>query len=208
MVLFLWAVPAGIGVAQVPEPGPVLVLGDSLSADYGMPREAGWVALVEHRMRRHDDERGVINASISGDTTRSARARLPGLLEDFAPSIVILQLGGNDGLRGLPPSELAANLDALIGKARDAGARVVLAGVRLPPNYGPAYARRFEQVYQELAETHDLVLIARLLEGVDDRQELMSEDGIHPSARAQPVIADHVWSHLEPLLAETRKPAD
>ena len=207
ILLFLLLGPIGVTVADSPEPGPVLVLGDSLSADYGMPREAGWVALVEDRMRAQDDRRGVINASISGDTTRSARARLPDLLEDFEPSVLILQLGGNDGLRGLPLEEMSANLAALIEAGQQSGARVILAGVRLPPNYGPQYARRFEQTYEDLAEAHDLVLIPRLLEGVDDRDELMSEDGIHPSASAQPVIADQVWSRLEPLLEATRSSA-
>ncbi len=185
-------------------PGPVLVLGDSLSADYDMPREAGWVALVEDRMRSQDDRRGVVNASISGDTTRSGRARLPALLEDFSPSVVILQLGGNDGLRGLPPNEIRANLEAMIDQAEAAGAGVLLAGVRLPPNYGPAYTRRFEEVFAELAEERDLVLVPRLLEGVDDREDMMSADGIHPAPQAQPVIADTVWSALDGLLADTR----
>lgn len=181
--------------------GPILVVGDSLSADYGFDRGRGWVSLLEKRLREQDHDRTVINAAISGDTTRSGRARLPQALSEHEPAIVIIQLGGNDGLRGLPIEEAQSNLDAMIGAAREADAQVILVGVRMPPNYGRRYTEAFAQMYQTLAEQHDIALVPRVLDGVAEREALMQSDGIHPTAEAQPIILDNIWPALHPLLS-------
>ena len=175
----------------------VLVLGDSLSAAYNMPTEAGWVARLSERL---GPDARVINAAISGETTAGGRARLPDALERHQPSIVIIALGGNDGLRGISPDAMRENLLAMIERARAAGARVVLAGVRLPSNYGSAFIERFRQVYRDVAERAGVVLIPQLLAGVAGDPSLMQSDGIHPNQKAQPVILSTVWSALAPLL--------
>lgn len=176
------------------------MLGDSLSAEYGFDRARGWVALLRERLESRDDSRGVINASVSGDTTRGGLARLPGALESHDPSVVIIQLGGNDGLRGLPLEEVRANLREMIRLSREAGAQVLLAGVRLPPNYGPAYTEAFASAFATVARETGVALVPRILAGVAERSELMQDDGIHPTVEAQPVILDNIWSGLEPLL--------
>lgn len=183
-------------------PGPILVLGDSLSADYGFDRSRGWVQLLEQRLQAEDDHRGVVNAAISGDTTRSGQARLPRALESHEPSIVIIQLGGNDGLRGLPVEETRDNLRAMIESSQAAGARVLLVGVRMPPNYGSRYTEAFAGMYRELAASTGVALVPRILEGVAEYEHLMQADRIHPTAEAQPVIFDNIWSGLEDLLRE------
>jgi len=175
----------------------VLVLGDSLSAAYNMPTEAGWVARLSERL---GPDARVINAAISGETTAGGRARLPDALERHQPSIVIIALGGNDGLRGISPDAMRENLLAMIERARAAGARVVLAGVRLPSNYGSAFIERFRRVYRDVAERAGVVLIPQLLAGVAEDPSLMQSDGIHPNQKAQPVILSTVWSALAPLL--------
>jgi len=175
----------------------VLVLGDSLSAAYNMPTESGWVAQLSERLG--PDSR-VINAAISGETTAGARARLPAALERHKPSIVIIALGGNDGLRGISPAAMRDNLLAMIERSRAAGARVLLAGVRLPANYGTAFIERFRQVYRDVAERTGVRLIPMLLDGVAEDPSLMQSDGIHPNAKAQPIILQTVWSGLAPLL--------
>jgi len=175
----------------------VLVLGDSLSAAYNMPTEAGWVARLSERL---GPDARVINAAISGETTAGGRARLPDALERHQPSIVIIALGGNDGLRGISPAAMRENLLAMIERARAAGAQVVLAGVRLPSNYGSAFIERFRQVYRDVAERAGVVLIPQLLAGVAEDPSLMQSDGIHPNQKAQPVILSTVWSALAPLL--------
>lgn len=180
--------------------GPILVLGDSLSADYGFDRALGWVSLLETRLLAEDDPRGVVNAAISGDTTRSGRARLPAALDSHRPSIVIIQLGGNDGLRGLPVDETRDNLEAMIRASRASGAQVLLVGVRMPPNYGRRYTEAFAAMYRELAADTGVALVPRVLEGVAEFEHLMQPDGIHPTAEAQPVILDNIWSGLQPLL--------
>ncbi|MCP1727990.1 acyl-CoA thioesterase-1 [Natronospira proteinivora] len=198
LLLFV-ALPAPSATASE---GPILVIGDSLSADYGFDRGSGWVSLLEDRLREQDHDRMVINAAISGDTTRSGRARLPEALSEYEPAIVIIQLGGNDGLRGLPIEEARSNLDTMIETALAAEARVILVGVRMPPNYGRRYTEAFAQMYQDLAEHHDIVLVPRVLEGVAEREDLMQSDGIHPTAEAQPIILDNIWSALKGLLTD------
>jgi acyl-CoA thioesterase-1 len=181
-------------------PGPILVVGDSLSAEYGISRDSGWVALLKARLQDRAAPHDVINASISGDTTRSGSSRLPRALARHQPAVVLIQLGGNDGLRGLPLEESERNLRAMISLSRDAGARVLLAGVRLPPNYGREYTEAFESMYRDVADDTGIALVPRLLDGIDDRPELMQADGIHPRAEAQARILENLWPTLESLL--------
>lgn len=175
----------------------MLVVGDSLSASYGVPRSEGWVALLEQRL---GDGYRVVNASISGDTTSSGLARLPRALSVHEPAAVIIGLGGNDGLRGYPLADLRANLDAMITATTRAGADVVLVGVTIPPNYGPDYRRGFADVYKELAATHSVPLVWFAIEDVASRPGMLQDDGVHPTAAAQPWMLDLVWAALHPLL--------
>jgi len=177
----------------------LLVMGDSLSAAYGIERESGWVQLLDERLA---DEVKVINASISGETTSGGATRLPELLRQHQPDIVLLELGGNDGLRGLPPQQMRANLAQMIEASQQAGAQVLLLGIRIPPNYGQAYADAFSQVYRTLAERYDVPLVPFVLEGIALDDSLMQDDGIHPTAEAQPRVLDNVWPALEKLLPE------
>ena len=189
------------------EPPAVLVVGDSLSAAYGLSVDEGWVNLLQARLAEEDYSVRVINASISGETSRGGLARLPDLLKTHQPDIVIIALGGNDGLRGLSPKAMRDNLARMIALSRDQGARVLLAGVRLPFNYGPGYRGQFEQVYEDLGQGKEVVLVPRLLADIDERQGLMQADGIHPTAQAQRQILDNVWSKLKPLLTAIRQSA-
>nr|WP_251309356.1 arylesterase [Halomonas sp. NCCP-2165] len=185
------------GTASAASPPRLLVMGDSLSAAYGIEARQGWVALLERRL---DGRAEVINASISGETSGGGAARLPDLLGQHAPDIVLLELGGNDGLRGLPPGQLETNLRRMIEASRAAEAEVLLLGIDIPPNYGQAYREAFTGVYRRLADEHDLPLVPFLLEGVALNRELMQADGIHPTAEAQPRILANVWPVLAPLL--------
>ena len=185
------------GAAPAPS---ILVVGDSLSANYGIELRDGWVTLLQQRLPRQGYPHTVVNASISGDTTSGGRARLPAALKRHRPQIVILELGGNDGLRGLSLRETRANLEAMVRAAQTAGARVLLVGIHLPPNYGPEFTRKFHAIYHELARAHDTALVPFLLEGVALTPGLMQPDGIHPRAAAQTRLLDNVWPHLEPLL--------
>lgn len=179
----------------------VLVVGDSLSAAFNMDQADGWVELLRQRLNAEDaDAWRVVNGSISGDTTRGGLSRLPALLDSAEPEVVIIALGGNDGLRGLQPTEIQRNLGAMIELAQAADARVLIAGVRIPANYGAAYTRLFEASFQRVAETHDVALIPSILAGVEERTELFQSDGIHPSIDAQPIILETVWTSLRPLL--------
>jgi acyl-CoA thioesterase-1 len=178
----------------------ILVVGDSLSAAYGIPVETGWVSLLQARLDADGYPYRIVNASISGDTTANARARLPRALASHEPSVLLLELGGNDGLRGLSLSEMKGNLAAMISSAQGAGAQVLLIGVQLPPNYGPLFTERFQAVYHELAQEQDLALLPSLVDGIGTEQDLMQRDGIHPNAAAQPLIVDRVWKELVPLL--------
>lgn len=187
------------------EPGPiVLVMGDSLSAAYGIEREEGWVSLLAERL---DGDARVINASISGETTSGGAQRFPEIIGQRQPDIVLLELGGNDGLRGLPPTQMQANLASMIEQSQDAGAKVLLLGIDIPPNYGQAYRDAFTGVYHSLAEEYDVALVPFLLEDVALDNTLMQSDGIHPTAEAQPIILENVWPALEPLLEKTYQAA-
>jgi len=183
------------------DPPVVLVVGDSLSAAYGIRVEQGWVALLQARLKAQGYGHRVVNASSSGETTGGALARLPRALELHGPAVVVIELGGNDGLRGLPIGDVRRNFDALIGLSLAAGARVLLVGMRIPPNYGPAYAGSFEKLYGDLAREHRLPLVPFFLDGIALDDSLMLEDGLHPNAAAQPKLLDMVWPKLEPLLA-------
>ena len=178
----------------------ILVVGDSLSAAYGIPRNRGWVALLEERLKREQLDYIVVNASISGDTSGGGRARLKPLLERYRPAVMILALGGNDGLRGLPPAQIRANLSAMIRDAQAHGARVLLLGVKVPPNYGEEYTRGFEAVFRDLAKTHRTALVPFLLEDFAEKPEFFQPDRIHPTEAAQPLMLDRVWPALKRLL--------
>jgi acyl-CoA thioesterase-1 len=178
----------------------ILVVGDSLSAGYGLALEEGWTRLLQARLAERHPGWAVVNASISGDTTRGGRARLPAALERHRASVVVIELGGNDGLRGVAVAETRANLRAMIEAARGAGARVLLLGMRLPPNLGPRYGELFEGVFRELADELGVALVPFFLEGVGGVRELTQEDGLHPRAEAQPILLDNVWPYLEALL--------
>lgn len=186
-----------IGLAQAQS---LLILGDSLSAGYQMPLEKSWPSLLQDRWVREGDPHRAINASISGETTQGALTRLPALLKEHQPDWVLIELGGNDGLRGFPPQVTERNLTALIDKATEAGARVILTQIRLPPNYGARYVRQFEQIYQSLAEQHRLPLMPFFLDDIALHPELMMNDGIHPKPEAQPRIRDTVARFVAPLL--------
>lgn len=180
--------------------GTLLVVGDSISAALGLDTSQGWVALLERRLADQGHVHRVINASISGDTTAGGRARLPRLLAEHTPDWVVIELGGNDGLRGLPTTQLQQNLEAMIQRSQEAGAQPILLGMRLPPNYGVRYNRAFEQVFADLAQQHQLPWVPFFLEGVGGVEGMMQADGIHPRAEAQERLLDNVWPVLKPLL--------
>ena len=177
----------------------ILVMGDSLSAAYGIDPQAGWVNLLKQRL---GDTHEVVNASISGETTSGGSARLPDILGQYHPDIVLLELGGNDGLRGLSPQQMQVNLAKMIERSQERGAEVLLLGIEIPPNYGPAYTDAFRAVFTELAQDYEVPLLPFLLEGVD-LDGMLQSDGIHPTAEAQPIILENVWSQLEPMLSSS-----
>jgi len=178
----------------------VMVFGDSLSAAYGIPRESGWVHLLGQRLAQEKLAHRVVNASISGETTAGGRSRIEDTLAAHRPAIVIVELGANDGLRGLPLTAMQDNLDAIVQACRRHGARVLLVGLQLPPNYGMPYAQKFQDVYVQLARRHKLGFVPFLFEGFADRRELFQADNLHPTAQAQPLILDNVWPALRPML--------
>lgn len=180
--------------------GTLLVVGDSISAAFGLETSQGWVHLLQQRLDTEGIDHQVVNASISGDTSAGGLARLPMLLEEHAPEVVILELGGNDGLRGQSPAQLKDNLEAMIEQSREAGAEVVLLGMRLPPNLGQRYTTAFAQVFDTLAEDNKLPYVPFFLEGVGGVEGMMQPDRIHPTAGAQHRLLDNVWPVLEPLL--------
>lgn len=179
----------------------ILVVGDSLSAGYGIANEQTWVSLLEHRLQQNGYPHKVINASVSGDTTAQGLVKLPAALRRHQPEIVIIELGGNDGLRALDTDMIRQNLAQMIQLGLDAGAKVLLAGTKLPPNYGPAYVSAFEHIYSNLAQEYQLALVPFLMEGVAANGALMQEDGIHPNAKGHQKMLDTVWAQLEKLLA-------
>jgi acyl-CoA thioesterase-1 len=194
-VVWLAAIPAR---AETPT---ILVFGDSISAGYGLPRvEQGWVALMQAKLTNEGYGYEVVNASVSGETTAGGLTRLPRALSLHHPSIVILELGGNDGLRVLPIAPMRANLARMAELASAAGAKVLLLGIRIPPNYGSQYAEQFSRVYAQIAHDEHLALVPFLLEGVALTPTLMQDDGIHPNAAGQPRLLENVWPALAPLL--------
>jgi acyl-CoA thioesterase I len=189
-----------LALADAPAVPRILVFGDSLSAAYGIEMEAGWVAQLERRLKEQGRPHQVVNASLSGETTAGGRARLPALLAGGPFELVILELGGNDGLRGLSLAQTEDNLRAMIQATRAAGAEVLLLGMRLPPNYGSTYTEGFARIYTRLAAELAAPLVPFLLEGVATDAALMQPDRIHPRAEAQPRLLDNVWPELVPLL--------
>ncbi|MES2263454.1 MAG: arylesterase [Pseudomonadota bacterium] len=181
-------------------PKTVLVLGDSLSAEYGLARGAGWVALLEQRLRAQKIEASIVNASVSGETTSGGRTRLPALLAKYQPAIVVIELGANDGLRGLPVAAAEANLRAMAKTARDGGAKVLLVGMRMPPNYGRDYSNQFFSMFGTLSKDIKAPLVPFMLEGMADKAEMYQPDRLHPLAAAHPIILGNIWPQLLPLL--------
>ena len=188
------------GGAASGKPATILFFGDSLSAEYGLPRDTGWVRLLADRLAEKAPQYSVVNASISGETTSGGRTRLPQLLEQRRPSVVVLQLGANDGLRGLSLAAMRENLAAMIRASRAAQARVLLIGMRIPPNYGREYAERFADVYVQLARAEKVALVPFLLDGFADDLDHFQADRIHPAQKAQPRMMETVWTQLAPLL--------
>lgn len=178
----------------------ILVFGDSLSASYGIREDQGWVTLLQEKLESEGFPHRVVNASVSGETSSGGLARLPASLESHAPDLVILELGGNDGLRGLPIQTLEDNLQSMIDMIKQADAEVLLAGIQIPPNYGPRYTEPFAKIFPTLAERESLPLVPFLIDGIAQQPELMQSDGIHPKAEAQSMIVDNVWPVLKPLL--------
>ena len=195
-MLFLVVITLPVAAAE----RSILVFGDSLSAAYGIPRQKGWVALLEERLKRERPDYIVVNASISGETSGGGRGRLKTLLEKHRPAVMILELGGNDGLRGMSATQIRTNLAAIIHEAQASGARVLLVGVKVPPNYGEVYSQSFDSVFRELARTHGTALVPFLLEDFADKPDFFLPDRIHPTEAAQPLMLERVWSGLKPLL--------
>lgn len=180
----------------------ILVLGDSLSAGYGVPRDQAWVTLLQNRLTQERYTARVVNASISGETTAGGKYRLPALLAQHKPAIVIVELGGNDGLRGLPLTATRSNLDAIIRASKQSRAQVLLLGMRLPPNYGPDYTEPFMRAYEELAKKHRIPRVPFFLAPIAGKRDYFQADGIHPTAPAQPLLLDTVWPVLKPMLRQ------
>lgn len=180
----------------------ILLVGDSISAAFGLEIEQGWVTLLEQRLAEKDHSHEVINASVSGDTTAGGLARLPALLEQVAPALVVIELGGNDGLRALPVANMQQNLSAMVALAENAGADVILLGMRIPPNYGPRYSDAFEQAFFDVADEHDIPLVPFFLEGVGGVEGLMQSDGVHPTAAAQSILLDNAWPSIKQWLRQ------
>ncbi|HEV2609264.1 MAG TPA: arylesterase [Noviherbaspirillum sp.] len=180
----------------------VLVLGDSLSAEYGLARGSGWVALLEKKLQAEKIDARIVNASISGETTSGGRARLPALLDQHKPDVVVIELGGNDALRGLALNSTEDNLAAMITASQKVKARVLLIGMQIPPNYGRDYAQKFAAIYARLAKEKKTDLVPFLLEVVAEQPQLFQGDRIHPTAEAQPLILNNVWPHLKPMLSK------
>jgi acyl-CoA thioesterase-1 len=192
LVLLCWA--------QGALAGTVLVVGDSISAAFGLETSQGWVHLLQQRLDAASPDYRVVNASISGDTTAGGLSRLPALLEEHEPEVVILELGGNDGLRGQSPTQLKQNLAAMTEMSQEARAKVLILGMLMPPNLGRRYTEAFAKVFPEIAVEHDVPLVPFLLEGVAGVPSMMQSDQIHPTAEAQSKLLDNVWPALEPLL--------
>jgi acyl-CoA thioesterase-1 len=189
-------------VAALAAEKSILVFGDSVSAAYGIAQSRGWAALLGERLKREQPDYIVVNASVSGETSGGGAARIGAALDKRRPAVVILELGANDGLRGLPVAQMKKNLGAIIERSQKAGARVLLVGMRLPPNYGPDYAQAFESAFAELAARHKSALVPFLMEGFAEKPELFQPDQIHPTAAAQPLMEERIWKALRPLLGD------
>jgi acyl-CoA thioesterase-1 len=183
-------------------PKTILVVGDSLSAEYGLARGSGWVALLDQKLKAERLDAHIVNASISGDTTSGGRSRLPALLTQHKPNIVVLELGANDGLRGLPIAAAEDNLRTMISLARQNKAKVLLVGIHMPPNYGRAYTERFTGMYKELASSQKVPLVPYMLQGVDMVPTNFQADRLHPLATAHPLILNNIWPQLAPLIKQ------
>ena len=183
----------------------ILVVGDSISAGYGLPSGTGWVTLLQQRLAAEHYPHTVVNASISGDTTAGGRARFDSLLARYRPAVTVIELGGNDGLRGGSVDAMRQNLDAMTAAAQKAGSRVLVVGMRMPPNYGPTYVQRFDATFAEVAKARKSALVPFLFEGFGDDEAMFQPDRVHPTAAAQPKLLDNVWRELKPLLGAAGK---
>jgi acyl-CoA thioesterase-1 len=203
-VICAWALGIGLWLIAVQgtatQASPILVFGDSLSAGYGLRADEGWVPLLQKRLQAQGYVTPVINASVSGETSDGGVQRLPRALQLHNPSLVILELGANDGLRGLPIAEIRANLEKMIGMVRAAGSQILLIGIRMPPNYGPRYTADFYHIYTDIAQRDHVPFVPFLLESVALDPALMQADGLHPNARGAPLVLDSVWPGLLPLI--------
>ena len=195
LCITVWNTPSSLAA-----PSKILVLGDSLSAEYGLPRGAGWVALLEKRLSKYPSSWQVINASISGETTAGGKTRLQKLLSTHQPHIVIIELGANDALRGLQLQATENNLKLMIEQSKSAGARVLLVGMRIPPNYGHDYSRQFFLLFDKLAKANQVSYLPFFLEKIADKNELFQADRIHPNTQAQSILLENIWPQLEPML--------
>jgi len=196
----LFLAQVSVQAQQVKDTQKILILGDSISAGYRIPLEKGWVQLVENQLKETFKNIQLVNASVSGDTTTNGLSRLPKLLKIHQPHIVVIELGGNDGLRGTKIELIEKNIELLILLSKKAGAKVVLAGMQIPPSYGPYYTQPFADMYPKLAKKHNTALIPFLLDGVGGKNELMQNDGIHPNVDGQPILAQNVIAVLTSLL--------
>ncbi len=194
--LFLLALVPGHALAA----GVLLVFGDSLSSAYGISQKEGWVTLLQERLSRNGMDYTVVNQSIPGETTSGGATRIKATLAQTKPAVTIIALGGNDGLRGLPVGQMRDNLAQMVRAAQGAGSKVLLVGMKMPPNYGAAYTREFETAFADLAKQRRVALVPYMLDGMDARRELFQPDNIHPVAQAQPMVLDTVWKRLRPLL--------
>lgn len=189
-----WSMPA---FAENPK---IMIYGDSLSAAYGIQQQQGWASLLQKKLTSEYYQYEVINASISGETTSGGVSRIHSAINQIKPSIIILELGANDGLRGLPIQEMTANLNTIIQQSKKSGAKILLVGMRIPPNYGPQYTKLFSQSYVKLSQEHQIPLVPFMLENIAAKANLIQDDGLHPNATAQPLVLDNIWSHLKKLL--------
>ena len=198
-LLMAFSVPL-VWAKETAQQGTLLVIGDSLSAAYGIDVNEGWVALLSDRLAAEGYPLRVINSSVSGDTSANGLSRLPTLLADYQPAIVIIELGGNDGLRGLSLKELKSNLTQMVEQSQAAGAQVLVLGVQIPSNYGAGYTRLFSDTFVQVADEGSTALVPSFMSGMETSIELFQDDGIHPSAKAQPLLLDNTWAELKPLL--------
>jgi acyl-CoA thioesterase I len=193
---------AGASANAYSAPKTVLVLGDSLSAEYGITRGSGWVSLLEKKLKSENIPATVVNASISGETTIGGRTRLPALLAQHRPDVVVIELGANDGLRGLPVASAESNLRAMVNMAQQQQAQVMLVGMRMPPNYGRAYTESFFNMFKKLSTQTRAPLVPFMLEGVADKPALFQPDRLHPTAAAHPIILNNIWPQFAPLVKQ------